>query len=136
VRIHEPEIPAAGAIIFDERRRILLIRRSKPPAAGRWSVPGGKSEQHELAPATCIREVREETGFVVEVTRYAGRVLREAPSGGVYVIDDYLCRIVGGELRAGDDAMDAAWFTLAELAELQLAEGLVSALGEWDLLPE
>jgi ADP-ribose pyrophosphatase YjhB (NUDIX family) len=122
--------------MFDDRHRILLVRRSKPPSAGRWSVPGGRCEPGELPSAACIREACEETGFVVEVTRFAGRVLRQAPNGGVYVIEDYLCHIVGGALRAGDDAMDAAWFTLADLAELQLAQGLFSTLREWDLLPD
>lgn len=128
-------IPAAGAIIFDQSQRLLLILRAKAPSAGRWSVPGGKCEPDEDPADACVREVREETGLVVEVLRYAGRVVRNAPAGGVFVIDDYVCEVVAGELRAGDDAAAAGWFTLAQLDELQLAEGLVSTLREWDLMP-
>jgi 8-oxo-dGTP diphosphatase len=129
-------IPAAGAIIFDERRRLLLIQRAKPPSAGHWSVPGGKCEPDEDPREACVREVREETGLQVEVVRFAGRVYRDAPAGGVFVIDDYVCRISSGDLRAADDAAAAGWFSRAQLDELQLAEGLFSTLREWDLMPD
>jgi 8-oxo-dGTP diphosphatase len=132
----EVQIPAAGAIIFDDRRRILLIQRAKAPSAGRWSVPGGRCEPDEPAWAACVREVAEETGLVVQVVRLAGRVRRAAPSGGVFVIDDFVCIIKSGTPSAADDAADIGWFSLAALAELQLAEGLFSTLREWDLLPD
>jgi hypothetical protein len=68
--------------------------------------------------------------------RLAGRAERLAPDGGVYVIDDFECELVGGTLAAGDDAMDARWVSLAELVELDLAEGVLDALSEWGCLPE
>ena len=128
-------IAAAGGIVFDERRRLLLVLRSKPPAASTWSVPGGRCQPDEPPEAACVREVGEETGLAVEVIRWAGRVRRPAPEGGDYVIDDYLCRVVGGTLLAGDDAADARWFDLAGMTGLPLAPGLLEALGGWDLLP-
>jgi hypothetical protein len=63
-------------------------------------------------------------------------VFRAAPDGGTYRIDDYVCRVVGGELVAGDDAADARWVTRSELAELTLAPGLYEALSGWDALPD
>ncbi|MEO6504077.1 MAG: NUDIX domain-containing protein [Jatrophihabitantaceae bacterium] len=128
-------IPAAGGIVFDERRRLLLVLRSKPPAALTWSVPGGKCEPKEQPEAACVREVGEETGLTVEVIRWAGRVRRPAPGGAEYVIDDFLCRVVGGTLRAGDDAAAAGWFDLSGMTELPLAAGLFEALAGWRLLP-
>ncbi|MEO7260541.1 MAG: NUDIX domain-containing protein [Jatrophihabitantaceae bacterium] len=128
-------IAAAGAIVFDERHRLLLILRSRPPAALTWSVPGGKCAPMEPPEAACVREVGEETGLTVEVIRWAGRVHRPAPGGGEYVIDDFLCRVVGGTLRAGDDAADAGWFDLAGMSGLPLATGLLEALAGWRLLP-
>jgi ADP-ribose pyrophosphatase YjhB (NUDIX family) len=129
-------IPAAGGIVFDERHRLLLVLRSTPPAASTWSVPGGRCEPREAADAACVREVGEETGLTVEIVRWAGRVHRPAPGGGQYVIDDFLCRVVGGDLRAGDDAADAGWFDLAGMTSLPLAPGLLDALAGWHLLPD
>lgn len=83
-----------------------------------------------------MREVAEETGLEVAVQRWVARVERDAPDGGVYVIDDFVCRPVGGVLRAGDDAADARWVTRGDLARLTLAPGLLGALTEWDLLPD
>lgn len=128
-------IPAAGGIVFDERRRLLLILRSKPPGALTWSVPGGRCEPEEPPAAACVREVGEETGLAVEVIRWAGRVHRPAPGGGEYVIDDFVCRVVGGTLQAGDDAAAAGWFDLAGMTGLPLAAGLIQALSDWRLLP-
>jgi 8-oxo-dGTP diphosphatase len=129
-------IAAAGGVVFDEHGRLLLIQRSKPPAALSWSIPGGRCEPGEPADAACVREVGEETGLLVEVIRWVGRVHRPAPGGGEYVIDDFLCRVVGGTLCPGDDAADAGWFDLARMTELQLTAGLLEALASWQLLPD
>ena len=128
-------IAAAGGIVFDDQRRLLLVLRSMPPAALTWSVPGGKCEPEEQPAAACVREVGEETGLAVEIIRWAGRVHRPAPGGGEYVIDDFLCRVVGSTLRAGDDAADAGWFDLAGMTGLPLAAGLLDSLAGWQLLP-
>ena len=69
------------------------------------------------------------------VTRHVGDVRRDAPSGGVYVIRDYLMRIDGSpEPRAGDDAMDAGWFSDVDVRALDTSAGLVDALLEWGIL--
>lgn len=128
-------VPCAGAIVHDARLRVLLIRRAHPPSAGSWSIPGGRCLPGESTAAACVREVREETGLQVEIVRFAGRVDRPAPSGAVYAIDDFACRMIAGELRAGDDALDARWVARAELAELDLVPGLYAALEQWGLLP-
>lgn len=128
--------PCAGGIVRDAAGRLLLVRRGRAPSAGLWSVPGGRCLPGESAADACVREVAEETGLVVEIVRLAGTVERPAPDGGVYVIDDFVCRPVGGELVAGDDATDARWVSRREMAELPLVPGLVEALGEWDALPD
>lgn len=128
-------IPCAGGIVFDDARRLLVIERARPPAQGSWSLPGGRCRADESPGAACVREVAEETGLRVTVERWAGRVERAAPGGGTYVIDDYLCHVESGTLRAGDDAADARWVTRAELAALVLAPGVWDALAEWEVLP-
>ncbi len=128
--------PCAGGIVFDAARRLLVIHRGTPPALGRWSVPGGRCRPGEASADACVREVREETGVTVSVTRLVGRVERARPAGGSYVIDDFLCTAVGGVVRAGDDAADARWVTRVELAALQLVPGLWDALDGWGQLPD
>lgn len=127
--------PCAGGIVFDDAGRLLLIKRGQAPSQGRWSVPGGRCRPGESPRDACEREVAEETGMVVRVLRAAGYVERDAGGGLVYDIDDFVCEVIGGSLRAGDDADDARWVTAAELAELALVPGLLDCLTQWALLP-
>jgi len=121
--------------VFDHEHRLLLIQRSRHPGAGLWSLPGGRCEAGEDPRSACVREVAEETGLQVRVVRRAGRVIRAAPQGGDYVIDDFVCTVIGGWLRAGDDAAAVVWASRSELIALPLVEGLWDALSEWGLLP-
>jgi 8-oxo-dGTP diphosphatase len=125
----------AGGIVLDDERRLLVVRRGKPPSMGRWTIPGGRCRRGESRRDACIREVAEETGLVVDVLHSAGRVMRDGPPGVVYDIEDFVCAVRGGELRAGDDAAEARWVTGAELADLNLTPGLVGALAGWGVLP-
>lgn len=128
-------IRCVGAVVHDDSGRLLLVRRANPPAQGLWSIPGGRVEPGETDEAAVVREVAEETGLQVAAERLVGSVERDGLDGDVYVIEDFLCRVLGGRLVAGDDASDAGWFTAAALAGLATSPGLVEALGEWDVLP-
>jgi 8-oxo-dGTP diphosphatase len=127
--------PCAGGIVLNDAGRLLLIRRATPPSAGRWSIPGGRCRPGESTAAACVREVAEETGLVVRVVRRAGRVRRAGPDGVGYDIEDFVCSVDGGRLRAGDDADEARWVSHAQLASLDLVPGLLDALTSWDALP-
>ena len=131
------EIPCVGAIVRDDAGRILLIRRANPPAQGLWSIPGGRVEPGEDWTDAVARELAEETGVAATVDRFVGEVRRDAPEGGVYVIRDYVMRmpVSTEDPVAGDDALDAAWFTLAELRAADTSPGLVEALESWGLVP-
>lgn len=130
------DIPCVGAIVFDERGRLLLVKRANPPAQGQWSLPGGRQESGESALDGIVREVREETGLEVEVQREVGTVKRQTPSGDTYVIRDFVCTALKTDaVVAGDDAADAHFFEMAELREVDTSEGLLEALREWQLIP-
>lgn len=133
----EPRIPCVGGIVRDGDR-LLLVRRGQEPARGTWSVPGGRVEPGETDEQATAREVLEETGLRVVVAGLVGTVERDAPGGGVYVVNDYACRPAAGAdpvaVRASDDADDAGWFTDAEVWRLDCSPGLVEALTEWGVL--
>ena len=127
-----PESPlvGVGAVIVDDHReqnRVLLIRRGTAPLLGEWSLPGGVLECGETLRDAVVREAREETGLVVETDEMLGvyeRLIR-GDAGRVryhYVLIDFLCRPVGGDLKAGSDAADVRWFTREELPALNLAD--------------
>ena len=92
--------------------RIVLIRRGKEPLRGRWVIPGGTVELGETLHEALVREMEEETGLVVrprEVVLVFDRIQREGPAVEYhYVIIDYACDYVSGELRAGSDADEVA----------------------------
>ena len=106
-----------GAVVVD-RGRVLLIRRGTEPLKGQWSLPGGMLELGESLVAGVVREVREETGLVVEAVELVellDRIHREADRVRYhYVIADYLCRVTGGALQAASDADAVRWVERAE----------------------
>ncbi len=131
-----PEHPlvGVGAIII-ENSRVVLVKRAHPPLQAQWSIPGGVLEIGELVRDAAVREAREETGLTVEPGELLGvfdRVLRD-PGGRVqyhYVLVDFLCRRVSGELVAAGDAAAARWFTRDELPALNLAEDTLEVIHE------
>ncbi len=126
-----PEFPlvGVGAVIVDrhsDEKRVLLIRRAQPPLLGEWSLPGGVLECGETLRQAVAREAHEETGLLVESGELLGvyeRVIRddEQRVRYHYVLVDFLCRPIGGDLKAGSDAADVRWFTREELPALNLA---------------
>lgn len=128
-------VPCVGALSYDPAGRLLLVRRAREPAAGTWSLPGGRVEAGESAEAAIVREMAEETGLVVEAGPLVGRVTRPGPDGASYLIEDFQVSVVGGSLVAGDDAAAARYVGRAELDELPLSPGLAETLAQWDALP-
>ncbi|MFI5101870.1 MAG: NUDIX hydrolase [Terriglobales bacterium] len=114
-----------GAVIIAENR-VLLIRRGSAPLLGEWSLPGGVLECGETLREAVAREAREETGLVVETGEMLGvyeRVIRDDKKRVRYhyVLIDFLCRPLSGDLKAGSDAAEVRWFSRNELPALNLA---------------
>lgn len=124
-----------GAIIRDGRGRLLLVQRANPPAAGTWTLPGGRVEPGEDDAAAVVREVAEETGLAADVGPLIGTVERDAGGGAVYVINDYACTTAAGRSPTpGDDAADARWFSPDEVRALPTTPQLVETLESWGVL--
>lgn len=103
-------IASAGLVVW-RGGEVLIIRRSKPPYQGEWSIPGGKIEFGETADAAALREVKEETGIDAQITGLVG-VYESITDHGHYIMIDYAARWTGGEPRPGDDAREAEFVTL------------------------
>lgn len=130
-------MPCVGAVVRDDQKRLLLVRRGTEPGRGQWSVPGGRVEPGESGPQAAAREVLEETGLQVVVGALVGVVERAGPGGVTYVIEDFhAVPAPGTEIgpTAGDDADEARWFTDAEVGSLDCVDGLVDALVAWGVL--
>lgn len=129
-----PEHPliGVGAVII-EGDRLVLVKRAYPPIQGQWSIPGGVLEVGETVREAAVREAHEETGLIVEPGELLGvydRILHD-PEHRVqyhYVLIDFFCRAVGGELHAASDAAEVRWFTRAELSTLNLAEDTLEVI--------
>lgn len=121
--------PAVGvsALVFDANERVLLIKRGRPPSSGYWHAPGGKLEPGEGMVEACRREVREETSLNITVGPVMAVVERRL-EGFHYIIIDFLARLDAGgdcELRASDDATEAAWVAESDLSNYLIADGLL-----------
>ncbi len=116
-----------SAIIFDDtRERILLTRRTDN---GRWCLPGGGTDPGESLEETCIREVREETGLHVRVSKLIGvysspHFIVEYADGNrnQLVSVSFEAEVIGGELGLSDETTEFGYFTPDEIETMDLME--------------
>ena len=122
-------IPAVSGICFSGRGEVLLIRRNNPPARGLWSFPGGVVRLGETLAEALIREFREETGLIVRpgpLVSALDRIVYD-DAGQIryhYILLDYLCKRIEGNLAAGSDAGEAKWIGIDDIEGMRVTEGL------------
>ena len=121
-----------GALIY-ERDRILMAERGGEPLQGWWSIPGGLVEVGEKLEDAIRREIREETGLEIRplgVLQIFERIMPDARGAAEYhyVLIDYICRITGGKLRAGDDVSRVEWVRRRDLGKLKITEGTLAVI--------
>jgi ADP-ribose pyrophosphatase YjhB (NUDIX family) len=133
-----PEIhptPGVGAVIVEDGR-LLLIRRGRGAYRGYWAVPGGRQQRGETMREAVIREVREETGLIVDVgdVVWAGDIMDGAqPPAYHYVVVDFAATPTGGHLEAGDDAAEVRWVPMEEVRSMRLTPTMNDLLEQIEL---
>jgi mutator protein MutT len=136
--VSTPQV-AVGAVAL-HAGQILLVRRGHGPAAGMWSVPGGRVEAGETLHEAVVREVAEETGVGVVIDHFLGWVERidPTPDGPHFVILDFAVTVLDPDaaLVAGDDATEAAWTSFDDLGDLPLIPGLLDFLEDTGVLDD
>ena len=123
------QVVCAGAVVRDDRGRLLMVRRGTEPSLGTWSLPGGRIESGETHAAAAAREVLEETGLVVEI----GKLLATVEVMG-YVVHDFAASVSGGTLVAGDDAAEVRWCEPERVPTMDTSPGLVEELRRMGVL--
>jgi len=128
-----PEV-CVGAIAVTEER-LLLVRRGHGPAAGTWSVPGGRVEAGETLAEAVLRELTEETALEGVCDGLIGWVERMGPDHHYVILDFGVTILEPANPQAGDDAVEAEWVPLDEVAHRRLADGLAEFLHEHGIVP-
>ena len=132
-----PELSVGAVVVHDGS--LLLVRRGHGPAAGQWSVPGGRVEWGETIAEAVVREVREETGLEGVCGEMLGWVEiidddHDAPEHHFVVLDFVATVLEHGEPVAGDDAAEVRWVPLADVLDLNIVDGLPEFLHEHGIL--
>jgi mutator protein MutT len=127
-----PEV-CVGAVALDNER-LLLVRRGRGMAAGLWSVPGGRVEAGETLAEAVVRELAEETGLEGVCDRFLGWVERVGDDHHFVILDFVVEVLEGAEPVAGDDAAEAQWVPLPEVADYPLVDGLAEFLHEHGII--
>lgn len=128
-----PEVAVGAVVVHDDR--LLLVRRGRGVAEGRWSVPGGRVEAGELLAEAVVRELLEETGLEGVCGPLIGVVERFAEERH-YVILDHRVTLLEPDATptAGDDAAEVTWVPRHEVADWDLVEGLAEFLHDHGIL--
>ena len=125
---------AVGGVIF-QGRRVLLVRRGKPPSQGKWSLPGGRVHLGETLEAAIIRETKEETHLVVkplQVGKVVEHIFKDTDNNIQYhyVIVDYVCRIIEGVPQPASDASQLDFVEIAKLGQMDMTTGTADVIQE------
>jgi len=118
---HYPERPIVGVLgVVRRDGRVLLVQRARPPSIGKWGFPGGVQELGETIFEAVARELREETGLVVEPleTLTTLDVVDRDGEGRVrthYALIAVLADWLSGEVNIDHEALDFGWLTVADV---------------------
>ncbi len=129
---HDHPLIGVGILVI-ENGKILLIKRGNEPNKGLWSIPGGLVRLGESPEEAAIREFKEETGLNAIIEKLLGvfNIIIKDNEGKIkyhYIVIDYLGKVVSGELRPGDDVLDARWFNINDIKNIQTSITVMKAI--------
>jgi len=114
-------VPAAACVIINEQRELLVIKRKFEPKAGQWALPSGYIEIDQTPEEAAIAEMQEETGLTGEINKFLDYHMGFSPIYEKVLSMGYLMKITGGELKAGDDALEAVFSAFDKLPPIAFA---------------
>jgi ADP-ribose pyrophosphatase YjhB (NUDIX family) len=121
-------VRAVGGVVVNGIGHILLVYRGRPPAAGTWTLPGGRVEAGESPEAAVVRELREETGLPTAIVCALDEVIIER-EGTTFRVQEYLLVPLDNTApRAGDDAAGVRWASPEDLEGLGVLDDAVSVV--------
>ncbi|MDR3348305.1 MAG: NUDIX hydrolase [Acidaminococcales bacterium] len=128
---YENPIVGVAGMVFDPKGRILMVRRGRgATCAGLWCIPCGYVEYEEDVRAAAVRELQEETGLSVRTAQvFAVHSNFHDPAQHTVGIW-FLCDVLSGQVRPGDDADRAEWFSPEDPPPLAFPTDKL-VLGEW-----
>lgn len=120
-------MPGAATVLFDPNREKILLTRRRDN--GQWCLPGGRMEPGESAAETAEREMREETGLEIRVTKLIG--VYTDPDWAVSYASNpdklfqivafcFEATLVGGTLRLSNETTEFGWFTPQQTRSMDL----------------
>jgi len=109
---YENPLPVAAAVVLNEQREVLLVKRRREPHQGQWCLPMGFAEIGETIAEAAQRELREEAGIEAEIVRLLTAESHDSRHYGDLLIVTFELRKTGGRERAGDDAEEVRYFPI------------------------
>lgn len=118
-----PVVAVGAAIVKGEN--ILLVKRSKEPLRGYWTLPGGRVKNGETLEEAVVREILEELNLKIKPEKilYVSEILKKDKKGKIefhYVIVDFLVRSFRGKVHLNEESLSYGWFNQAELERLRI----------------
>ena len=110
------------AVVFNtsgDRPKILLIKRGNEPFKGQWAFPGGFVKMDEELETAAARELAEETGLTgvkLEQLHTFGKCGRDPRGRNITIV--FIGITENTEIKSGDDAADARWFSIDDLPQM------------------
>ena len=115
--IYENPIPATASVIINNNE-ILLVKRKFDPKKGQWCLPGGFIELNETPEKACLRELKEETGLNGQIDCLIDACYSSSLLYNSVIVIGYLVKDIKGNLVAGDDAEEVAYFDIKKHPQL------------------